>query len=442
MPDLTGGTLKNRYHVISQQSRGGMAEVYQVWDQQRSVYLAMKLLREDLSEDRVFLRRLKCEAQTLARLQHPHIVRFYGLEQDGLIAFNFFVEFIEGTSMLMEIFEANGSLTPARVLEVLRPVCAALHFAHMQGFVHCDIKPGNILIDKSGLVFVTDFGIARMADAATTTLVGLGTPAYMSPEQMLGQDPTPQTDIYSLGEVMFEMLTGGERSFTGEKAHTSGRISEKVRWEYLNLLPPSSQKFNPGTSCDLEAVVLKSLQKEPRERYQNVIELLTALKMAVTSLTKETFPQSGVAPSPSSKPRGGAEMQPPSKPLPAISSSSATPDQQKFFKTPAPARGRKIPLWLRLGGWAIILITLVGVFLADGPTSGGSTVTPTTTSPGVLALTLTRGEMLAPSLTLPPGLALVATNSPNITIIKNVSHAYRHTQTLCNEHAQAETYPN
>jgi serine/threonine protein kinase len=280
MSELVGRLLNRRYRMEASLGRGGMAEVYKVWDEERATYLALKLLREDLAEDQVFLRRFKREAQTLAKLQHPNIVRFYGLEQEGPLAF-ILMDYIEGRSLRREIFDARGPLSPQRVLEIMQSVCAALYYAHQKGFVHCDIKPGNVLIDKKGTVYLTDFGIARMTESATATMVGAGTPAYMAPEQARGEDPTPQTDIYALGVVLFEMLTSGERPFTGEHAKTGGSTSEKVRWEQMNLRPPSPRKFNPKISSKLEAVVLKCLEKEPEQRYQSALELLNAVIAAV-----------------------------------------------------------------------------------------------------------------------------------------------------------------
>jgi serine/threonine protein kinase len=294
MSELIGQILLNRYRVDSFLGRGGMAEVYKVWDTRRSVFLALKMLREELAEDKVFLRRFKREAQTLAKLQHPNIVRFYGLEQDGAQAF-MLMEYIEGTSLRREIFETRGTFPLPRLIEILRPVCAALNYAHQSGFVHCDIKPGNILIDRMNHVLVSDFGIARMTEAATATMAGAGTPAYMAPEQARGENPTPQTDIYALGILLFEMLSGGERPFTGDHAKTGGSTGEKIRWEQLNLPAPSLRKLNPKVTAELEAVVMKCLEKEANQRYTSTIELLNALTAAI--------PVAGTASEARSKPR-------------------------------------------------------------------------------------------------------------------------------------------
>ncbi|MBN2555461.1 MAG: serine/threonine protein kinase [Anaerolineales bacterium] len=279
MKYLPGTILQNRYRVDEELGRGGMAEVYKVWDNQRNVFLAMKMLREDLAEDKVFLRRFKREAHTLAALQHPNIVRFYGLEQDGLQAF-MLMDFVDGIALRTEIFKNQGPLSSGRVMEITHAVSSALHYAHAQGLVHCDIKPGNILIDASGRALLTDFGIARMTDAATMTMVGAGTPAYMAPELVRGQEPTPQTDIYSLGVVLYEMVTGGERPFTGEQATITGSTAECVRWEQSNLEPPSPCRWNPDLPETAENTILKCLAKQPEVRYTAVLDLLNDLQDA------------------------------------------------------------------------------------------------------------------------------------------------------------------
>ena len=281
MTSLIGKTLKNRYQVVESLGRGGMAEVYKVYDSQRAVHLAMKILRQDIAQDPVFLRRFQREAKALADLQHPNIVRFFGLDRDDLLAF-LLMEYVEGLSLQAEILRSAGnSLKPARMLEIMRPVCAALHYAHSQGVVHCDIKPGNILLDNNGRILLTDFGIARTLDAATSTMVGIGTPAYMAPELIKGLDPTPQTDIYALGIVLYEMATGGERPFTGETASVTGTTAEKVRWEHLKLAPVPPSTHNPHISPDLEAIIMRCLQKSPGKRFSSSIKLFQALEAAL-----------------------------------------------------------------------------------------------------------------------------------------------------------------
>ncbi len=273
--------LSNRYRIENHLGSGGMSDVYMVWDEQRSTFLAMKVLRADLAEDRVFIRRFKREGENLSRLQHPNIVRYYEMEKDGDLVF-LLMDYVEGISLRTEISRKDKPFTSERILEIIRPVCSALHYAHQKNMVHCDVKPANIMIEKSGRILLADFGIARQAEGATTTtMVGAGTPAYMAPEQAQGEDPTPRTDIYALGIVLYEMLTGGERPFTGEMATITGTTGEKVRWEQVNLKPMSPRRFNPQISDELEAVVMKCLEKEPRQRFSGVLELLGALQASL-----------------------------------------------------------------------------------------------------------------------------------------------------------------
>ena len=290
MSELVGQVIKDRYHFAAYIGRGGMADVYKVWDAERVVHLAAKVLHRDLALDKIFLRRFKREADTLATLQHPHIVRSYGLIRDGRLAF-LLMDYVEGETLKEVIFDAEEALPTSEVRNYIRPVAGALHFAHNQGLVHCDIKPANIMLDKHGEVRLADFGIARMSDAATATMVGAGTPAYMAPEQVRGHDPSPQTDIYALGIVLFEMLTGGERPFTGEAATTTGSTSEKVRWEQINMQPPSPRRWNSDISPELEAVILKCLAKDPKERYGNSLDLLNALELVPSTLDEEPHVQ-------------------------------------------------------------------------------------------------------------------------------------------------------
>ena len=275
--NLTRKTIKKRYIVKKLLGRGGMAEVYLVQDKERGVPLAMKVLREDLAEDVVFIRRFKREAKTLAKLQHPNIVRFYGLGQEGPLAF-LLMEYIDGITLRREIFNRKRPFSQKRMTEIMEPICAALHYAHQQGLVHCDVKSANIMIDRLGKVVLTDFGIARRTETATATMVGAGAPAYMAPEQIRGEDPTPQTDIYALGVILFELLSGGMRPFIGESAETTGSTAQKITWEHLHTDAPSLKQYNKNISSGLDGIVQKCLRKKPVGRFESAAALLEAFQ--------------------------------------------------------------------------------------------------------------------------------------------------------------------
>ena len=392
MSSLVGRILADRYRVDTFIGRGGMAEVYKVWDSRRMTFLAMKVLHEDLAIDRVFMRRFKREAQTLEKLQHPNIVRFYGLEQDGPTAF-MLLDYVEGKTLKRAIFDAGELLQSEQLRFIMRSVCGALQFAHSEGLAHCDIKPANIMLHQNGTVLLADFGIARMTDSATATMVGAGTPAYMAPEQVRGEDPTPQTDVYALGIVLYEMLTGGERPFTGEQATTTGSTGEKVRWEQLHLSPPSPRKWNPDLSPELETVVLNSLQKDLKERYKTALDLYNALESATGTVEaiEDERPQTQPEPAPieeaASPPKAEQrEKVPKPTPLPEKSPTKSAPSRNKSF-------------WLA-GAGIILLILSIGWLMGGGAAKAFPTKTPT--------LTFTPTKTATPTFTLTP----VATNTP------------------------------
>ena len=158
MVRLLLGTIHYRYL-----GRGGMAQVYKVWDKQRTTHLALKLLHEDLGEDKVFLRRFKREADTLSRLSHPNIVQFYGLEQEDYKVF-MLMDYIEGSTLRRKIFRKERPYSAVEVRRIIQPLCSALNYAHNLGLIHCDIKPGNVMINDFNQVLLADFGISRFAD--------------------------------------------------------------------------------------------------------------------------------------------------------------------------------------------------------------------------------------------------------------------------------------
>jgi len=277
MNDLTGSTLSNRYQVKSFLGKGGMGSVYCVWDRQRAAPLAIKVLAGDIHEQPELLSQLRAEAETLAKLQHPHIVRSYGLGSDGELAF-ILMDFVDGSTLKERIAQAGKPLDLPAVIEIFRPVCTALHYAHSQGIVHCDVKPANILIDRSGRIFLSDFGLARLTEQFRKDDRYGGTPAYMSPEQVGRQPLTPQTDVYALGVILFEMFSGGKRPFNGLQASFSGSTPEKIGWEQVYLPAPALREQNPAIPPGLEQIVLRCLQKNPTQRYASAVDLFNDLQ--------------------------------------------------------------------------------------------------------------------------------------------------------------------
>ena len=275
--ELVGQTLLNQFRVDAFVGSGGMAEVYRVWDLDRGVPLAMKVLRANLAEDPSIMKRFQREARALKKLAHPNIVPFYGLFQTLDIIF-LMVRFIDGPS-LDDVLRDRKTLSIEESLIYLKALSSALGYAHRKGVVHCDVKPGNVLIDGGGNIYLTDFGIARHAESTTTTIASAGTPAYMPPEQILGEAVSPATDVYSLGVMLFKMLTGKTpfHSIGAGTEQSGSTAKERVRYGHLHLAPPDPREINPSVTSAVAEVLKKALSKDPLERYRTVPEFFESV---------------------------------------------------------------------------------------------------------------------------------------------------------------------
>ena len=261
-------TYGGRYAVIERVGVGGMAEVYRARDELLGRDVAVKVLSERLSTDRSFVERFRREAQAAANLSHPNIVSLYDYGSDNG-DYYIVMEFIDGRG-LDEIIRAEGPLMPERAGEIAADVARALERAHAQGLVHRDVKPNNIMITSYGQTKVTDFGIVRALGGdseATMTQTGMviGTAAYLSPEQAQGAPVDARSDVYSLGCVLYESLTG-QPPFTGD---TPLSIAYKHVREHAE--PPSS--VNPDVPGSLDAITMKALAKNPANRYSSAKEM-------------------------------------------------------------------------------------------------------------------------------------------------------------------------
>lgn len=275
MPRLEGTIINDRYQVSTFLGRGGMADVYRAHDRKTGREVALKFLRDDLAEDRVFLRRFRREAQVLEQLQHPNIMAYYGFEESGDMAF-IVVEYVGGETLRRKLRRLKSPLTIGQALSILKPICEALEYAHSLDIYHCDIKPANIMIQSDGRVVLTDFGIARMTGVATATSLTPGTPAYMAPEQCRGQDVSAQTDIYSLAVTLFEMITL-ERPFKGDTATIRGSANERIRWEQIRRPAPSPRVFNPDIPLTVARQIRVALSKKPSARHASAMQFFQSL---------------------------------------------------------------------------------------------------------------------------------------------------------------------
>jgi len=289
MTNLVGQVLLKRYRVESYVDSGSMGSVFRVWDLQRNAPLAMKVLHTEMADDPATFRRFQREANALKKLAHPNIVPFYGLYQTDDATF-LLEAFIDGSTLKKVLQNTGGLFSTSQALAYLQPICAALGFAHANGVVHCDVKPGNVMVSTTGAVYLTDFGIARHADSSTTTLAGAGSPAYMPPEQIRGEELSPAADVYALGVMLFEFLTG-ERPFLGSEAQAERAgptTAERVRYAHLNLPAPDPRSLNPQISPALAQVILRALEKDPLRRYPNAPVFYEAVQ-AATGLPAEAI---------------------------------------------------------------------------------------------------------------------------------------------------------
>jgi serine/threonine protein kinase len=283
MANLVGQTLLDQFRVDAFVASGGMGAVYKVWDVKRNVSLAMKVLHAELADDPAVYKRFEREARALRKLAHPNIVPFYGLFKTDEFAF-LLEQYVDGPTLKQVLKRQSGKPLPIeQTLIYLKALSAGLGYAHANGVVHCDVKPGNVMIDRGGSIYLTDFGIARHAESTTTTFGFAGTAAYMAPEQFREESVSAETDVYALGIMLYEMTTGvrpfrGDESGTGSSGSTS---AERIRKGHLSAPPPEPQRVNPALPAALAQVILTALAKEPEARYHSTRELYEAACAAV-----------------------------------------------------------------------------------------------------------------------------------------------------------------
>ena len=270
-----GYALSGRYKIVRSLGEGGMANVYLAHDLILNRDVAVKLLRLDLRDDQAAIRRFRREANSLTELVNPYIVNIYDVDEDNGMQY-LVMEYVDGTD-LKEYIARNHPMPYARIIEIFLQILSAVDEAHAHGIIHRDLKPQNILMDKNGNVKVTDFGIAVAAaeETMTRTYTLMGSVHYISPEQARGSIITKQSDIYSLGIVLFEMLTG-HVPYEGETA-----VSIALK-HYQNEMP-SVRKYDKKIPQALENVVLHATAKNLNDRYQNVAEMERDLRTSLSS---------------------------------------------------------------------------------------------------------------------------------------------------------------
>ena len=263
--------VDGRYRVLSRLGSGGMAEVYCAQDLQLGRKVALKILYRRFAEDGEFVERFRREASSAAGLQHQHVVAVYDRgEYDG--TYYIAMEYLEGRS-LKTIVQQEAPLDPDRAIDLIIQVLRAARFAHRRGIIHRDLKPHNVIVDADGRAKVTDFGIAR-AGASDMTQTGsiMGTAQYLSPEQAQGHAVSAASDIYSIGIMLYELLTG-RVPFEGESAVT-------IALKQVNERPAPPSAYNPAVTPELEEAVMRALEKDPAHRYPDADAFIAALQGA------------------------------------------------------------------------------------------------------------------------------------------------------------------
>ncbi len=334
--------LNNRYQLEEPLGSGGMAVVYKARDLMLERRVAVKILRQKYSLDPDFRESFRQEALAAAKLSHPNIVTVhdFGLDGDNLFII---MEYVQGTD-LKNLLKQHGRFTIEETLDLMVQACAGVGYAHRAGLVHCDLKPQNMLITHDWRLKVTDFGIAHalasiQPDEKATVV--WGSPHYFSPEQASGSAPSPASDVYSLGIVMYEMLTG-VLPFTASSAAELGRLHRET-------LPTAPRQLNPDIPPEVELVLLKVLSKEPSARYRTADQLGRVLTTLKENLVAKV---------------NAASVFPPEEDK-LLADTSSFPESNYLERTPkrtAPSRKRNNPLdidWVTIG-LALLALMAVG----------------------------------------------------------------------------------
>jgi eukaryotic-like serine/threonine-protein kinase len=330
--------LKNRYRLIAQQGSGGMAVIYKAQDVELSRMVAIKILRPSLTAEPAFLTRFRNEARSVANLQHPNIVTVYDVGNDGPTQF-IVMEFVDGQD-LKKIIKTEGILTVDRTLKLVIQICSGIGFAHRAGLVHADVKPQNILVTKGDIVKVTDFGIAQAfsdSQPPEKQQVVWGSPHYFAPEQARGEKPTPSSDVYAIGILMFELLTG--------RLPYVGADQQQLALAHIRERVPMVTEFNPAVPEALAQIVYKVMSKEPAMRYRTADQLghvLESYRDRGRELTAAGAP--AYRPPPPAQPQYAPPPQQPQYPPPQPQPSDPLPfSSQPPSSVPLPFSQQQMP---------------------------------------------------------------------------------------------------
>jgi hypothetical protein len=352
MNKLIGQNL-GQYRILEQLGKGGMATVYKAYQPSLDRYVAVKVLPPYFAHEAGFAERFTREARAVAKLEHPHILPIHDFGQEGDLSY-IVMKYVEAGT-LKEML--GQPINPRQASGIIGQVAEALDYAHEQGIIHRDVKPSNVLMDHGRWVLLTDFGLAKMVEASqalTASGVGVGTPAYMSPEQGRGMKVNARSDVYSLGIVLYEMLTG--------RVPFEAETPMAVVIRHITDPLPLPRQMNPDIPESVERVILKALAKKPEDRFATTGEMAAALHQAVSQLP--TVPAVEVAaPPPEPLPAVEAEVPPPEPPpaAEAVAPPPAIPAAPETIPVPTPevVAAPKRLLTPRRWRWVMIIVGIL-----------------------------------------------------------------------------------
>ncbi len=379
--DLTGRTI-GKYQIVSQLGRGGMAEVYKAYQTNLDRHVALKLMHAFLVEDKDFIARFEREAKNVAALRHPNIVQVYDFDVTNGMPY-MVMEFIEGPSLkgyLEDLAHQGQALSLDEAIRIIAEVGEALAYAHQRGMIHRDVKPANVMMDVTGRVILTDFGIAKIITGPSYTATGatIGTPTYMSPEQGLGRAGDHRADIYSLGVMLYQLVTG--------QLPYDADTPLAVMLKHVNDPLPQPRSVKPDLPEGLERIILKSMAKSADERFATVAEMLAALENldeAANLILPVTSMAAGVSASAQTMAVAASATIALTPAQPAadtrIGSGPGTPS--KTIATATPAQRLPVPMYAWVGGGVLAMMLIGGIVWAmisvfgpgGSPTSGPPT---------------------------------------------------------------------
>lgn len=393
LPDPTlGVTVAGRYRVTDLLARGGMARVYRARDERLDRDVALKILSLPYADDPAFVDRFLAEARAAAAITHPNLVHVYDSGSDAALRF-IAMELLDGSRSLRELLDERGRLPADEIVPILRDVLAGLAAVHAHGLVHCDVKPGNILVREDGAKLI-DFGIAQTG-AMRPEATAIGTLQAMSPEQLAGDRLTRASDVFAVGAVFYQALAG--------RPPFAGTTSDQVAAAQRAGPPPSPARLAPGVAPRIADVALQALEMAPERRFESAAAMRRALQLAVARSDEatETIPRLVQPPARDAAPSYIPPVVGPPPP-------AAVPARQQPVRRPARRARRSRSGWL--GGLAAVALTLVAALVVAAilvpgltrtrvPGSGGTTSSPTATlRPGQVAVPNTVGRPTAEAI--------------------------------------------